>query len=272
MSDTSDYTIVGDTSPSPSLSAHVQAPASTAESSPSPDGYKLMGNTVSEITEMMQIIRNSIFTLYEAAVDSFKGLGSSDARNKYYAAKIAGDLVHVLETFGEMVATLPEEGYVETAELLVDILLEASSMLAAEDQKESHDAMCTHGGVFIYKCVAQAQVLASHSRYPAQAKMLHEPVAEEAIRNALNFHLHMNRSTTRSAARVFRALLPRYMRSLTAIYGCASAVSYLYVDYATSVLSELDKGEQGKAGEKTEKTEIKIQGWRLREWCSSFWR
>lgn len=293
MSDTSDYTIVDDSSSSGQVQVQVQvqAPATMSMSSPSPGSHKIMGHAVHEISEVLQLIRNSIIALYEALLVHLQDDGWPKEVAKDYAASNTEQLVDVLEFLGKTVALLPEQGYVETAELLIEILDEASSMLTADGEKVPDDALYAQSEVLTHKCLAQAQLRASHSRYPAQAAMLQRPVLKEAISNALNLHSFVNRDAVRSVANIFHALLPTYMRSLTAIYGSASGVSSEYIQYAKFVVSQLDKGNQDAVSEKTEKIEGAerktkgsqdderhttwygtLSGWQVRAWCSSFWR
>ncbi|CAK7214457.1 hypothetical protein SBRCBS47491_002149 [Sporothrix bragantina] len=280
MSDTSDYTIVDDSSSSSSNLSSGQAQVQVQDSVPipvpsprSPGSYKIMGHAANEIGEMLQLIRNSIIALYEALVDHFLDDGWPQEEAKCLAASNVDHLVDVLKFLGKTVALLPEEGHVETAELLVYILDEASSMLVADGEGESFKKLSAQCEVLTHKCLAQAQLRASHSRHPAQAEVLRRPVVNTAIHLALASLSFENRDAARSVANVHHALLPTYVRSLTSIYGFASGASSGYVEYAKSVVAELDRGNDGAESKTSWYTWYRmLGGWQVRAWCSSFWR
>lgn len=285
MSDTSEYTIVDDSSSSPSGQVQVSAPI--PEPSPRSGGsYKIMGNSVQEISEVLQMIRNSIIGTYEATLDSARNDGYSEEDAKHFAFVSADELVEVLEVLGETVALLPEQGHVETAELLVQILDEASSMLAAavgenegededEYEDEPYEKLSAMREILSHKC--QAQLYASQSWCdPAQAAALHEPVVQQAFSYALDAQLDEDQDTARFSADMLQALLPVYIRSLAAIYGSASGVSSEYVQYGKYVLSELDNGNGGAKEEEGAKSKTTwyqtlsgLPG-QVRGWYSSF--
>ncbi|CAK7242385.1 MAG: hypothetical protein STHCBS139747_003875 [Sporothrix thermara] len=211
MSDTSEYTIVDDTSSSSpsSLSDLVQAPDPTSGSSPRRDSYKFMGHAVKEIAEVMQIIRNSIITIYEALLIHIKNDGWPDEEVKDLAAGVADEFVDMLQHLGETVALLPEEGHEEISEAMIEILLEVSSMLVIDGKRESQEELSAQTGALIFKCLAQLRLCASRLHYSAQSEVLRKPAVKDIILRILELHSFMYHENVHLMASVFKVLLPK---------------------------------------------------------------
>ncbi|CAK7207242.1 hypothetical protein SEUCBS139899_010052 [Sporothrix eucalyptigena] len=302
MSDTSDYTIVDDTS----------SPSSSSSSSGSVQAqYKIIPcNTVNEVGDVLQLIQSSILAIHELLFKYEIERMSEDSAKKS-AGKAAQMFVDMLASLGDVVAVLPEEGHVETAQLLTGIILEVGVMFATDggtgtflsdnstssDDDDYEEVLRALDGALVSKCLAQVQLIARNNlpRDPAKVEtlVLHKPKVEQTIKKAIELHGQFLPDASRLVNSTLRALLPAYVRSLTAIYGSASGVSQAYVVYANSLLSELDKREEtkdanGAGGEDSTTSTNNMEnkgnehqttwwwalrgGSQVREWCSSLWR
>lgn len=178
------------------------------------------------------------------------------------------ELSSVLSNFGNAVATLPRENCVETADLLVEIVAEAASALATISYKKTDSEAYVTDSVaitkaLILKCQVQAIQRAKQSpSYSDNTKaILRKSEVQYALDVALSFIGYEHPDNAWNSANILDKLLPKYVHSLTAIYGTAPGLLSVYVEYADSVLSEM-------------KSEIKSTAycWRVRTWILSFWR
>ena len=257
MSDTSDYTVVTDSS----SEAQVPAPL------PPPSSHKVLGHAGDEIRELLPMIRNFSIALYEAHLQDARDDGLSEDGAKHRGYHCTTLLSNLLEYLGKILARFPEKGYTETADLMADILTEASSILAAggeDGEMDAKEERLSLGAVLRYKCVALGQLRASQLEYETQARLLRGGKWEEIINNAIKLHSMSDRDAVRRVARDFCILIPKYLHSITAIYGSADGAWNVYVDYGIAVISKLDKGrkeaeEDGEDGEDSKKDEPKYE-------------
>ncbi|EPE04319.1 hypothetical protein F503_01323 [Ophiostoma piceae UAMH 11346] len=244
MSDTSDYTVVNDSS----SDAQVSVPLS------SPSSHKVMGHAGDEIREVLPIIRNFIITLHDIHLQIARDDGVPEESVRRLSHNGTVPLTNLLENLGRIVARFPEKGYVETADLMTDIITEASSILAAGGEDDSKEELLAQGAVLTYKCMAQAQLRASQSGYNAQARLLRGGWWESTIQCVIELHSLKDRDAVRIVANLFHQLIPKYMRSITATYGSASGEWMVYVDYCIAVTDTLVEGRKEEVSEEAKET------------------
>ncbi|KJR82788.1 uncharacterized protein SPSK_03583 [Sporothrix schenckii 1099-18] len=234
MSDTSEYTVVGD------------GPFSSSYPDLNPDSNKSLENTVNMTKEMLSFIRKSILNTHKLILDDYVAAKNKE-EGKRTAFRQADRLVNILEGLGGTIALLPEQGYDQTTELLVSMLVKVSATLAADgdgDEVDEEDAYFSMCSVLMHRCNVQMQLLAKHSNLPAQADVLKGRLVQELIWDVINFHAFRDRCFAHAAAKRLKELLPKYAQCLTAVYGCAGDESRNYVEYARSVVKTLDRGKQ----------------------------
>ncbi|KIH94552.1 hypothetical protein SPBR_06154 [Sporothrix brasiliensis 5110] len=234
MSDTSEYTVVGD------------GPSSSSYPDLNPDNNKSLENTVNMTKEMLSFIRKSILDTYKLILDDHVA-AKTEEEDKRLALQHANILVDILEGLGGTIALLPEQGYDQTTELLVSMLVKVSATLAADgdgdevDEEAAYSSMCN---VLTHRYTVQLQLLVTQSNFPAHADVFKAPLVRNLISNVLDYHAFRGRFLAHAAAKRLKELLPKYAQCLTAVYGCAGDESRNYVEYARSVVKTLDRGKQ----------------------------
>lgn len=242
MSDTSDYTL-GDLSP------EEEDAKSTSGSRGSPT---VMDQAADEVEDVLQAIRDGLKTTYEITKAQVLRLEADELYAKRWGFDSANNLLSVLRYFGYAVAALPEPNHAELGGLLVEIVAEASSPLAAIREKDKIDDECTAETgaatkALVHKCQMEAVQRARRSlSCPEQATaILREHAVKNAFSSALTYYIgYEHPDVVWQSVNILQKLLSKYEHSLTAVYGTASGLSDVYVEYAKSIVSEMDSEKE----------------------------